>query len=104
MQGFKSEARWQKAIIHLKEKGILENSPKDIGKLILEIQKDIKEEEQEDIKNYLYKFIIKDILRKSTQGFPEWYKEQLLNNLNKDKIDDIIPEEGYGRPDDNNSI
>lgn len=103
INGFKSEPRWQKGIIHLKEKGLLENSPKDIGKLILEVQKDIKEEEQENIKNYLYKLYIKHILRKSTQGLPEWYKEQLLNNLNEEEIEDIIPESGYCRL-DNNSI
>ena len=102
INGFNSEARWQKAIIHLKEKELLENSPKDIGKLILEVQKDIKEEEKENIKDYLYKFIVKDILRKSTQGLPEYYKEQLLNNLNEQKIDDIIPEEGYCRLDNEN--
>lgn len=81
IDSFNSEPRWQKAIIHLKEKELLTNSPKDIGLLIEEIQRDIKEEEKENIKNYLYKHFIKDILRKSVKGFPEWYKEKLLENL-----------------------
>lgn len=81
IDGFKTEARWQKAIIHAKEKGLLTQSPKDIGILIKMVQEDIKEEETENIKNHLYKCFIDDITRKSTQGFPEWYKEQLLLNL-----------------------
>ena len=104
INGFKSEARWQKAIIHLKEKELLESSPKDIGKLILEVQRDIKEEEKENIKNYLYKLYVKHILRKSTQKLPEWYKEQLLKNLNENKINDILPDENYCRPDNENGI
>lgn len=81
VDGFKNENRWQKAIIHLKEKGLLTNSPKDIGMLIKTIQEDIKEEEKENIKKYLYHKFIGDILRTSVRQFPEWYKEKLLENL-----------------------
>lgn len=81
IKGFKSEARWQKAIIHAKEKGILTNSPKDIGPLLKFIQIDIIEEEKENIKNHLYNCFYKDIMRHSVSGFPEWYKKKLLENL-----------------------
>lgn len=77
-ESFKTEARWQKAIQHLKEKGELKNSPQDIGKLIKEIQEDISAEEKDDIKNFLWKEFGAEILRYSTGGFPEWYKEQIL--------------------------
>jgi hypothetical protein len=77
-RSFCTEARWQKAVQHLKEKGELENSPRDIGKLILEIKKDITEEEQEDIKQFLWKEFGEELLRSSARKFPEWYKEQLL--------------------------
>lgn len=85
IDSFKAEARWQKAIIHLKEKGELETNLRDIGKLILEVQKDIKEEEADTIKKTLYKLFIKDIFRVSTRGLPEWYKEKLLENLKESK-------------------
>jgi hypothetical protein len=81
MEGFKSEARWQKAILHSREKGTLTQSPKDIGPLLKEIQQDIKDEETENIKNYLYKCFIDDICRKAVFRFPEWYKELLMSNL-----------------------
>lgn len=78
IDGYKSEARWQKAIQHLREAGELENSPRDIGKLMIEIKKDIAQEEKVVIEKFLYRYFINDIMRKSMQGFPEWYKDQLL--------------------------
>jgi len=81
IEGFKSEARWQKAILHLREKGLLTQSPKDIGPLIKEIQNDILGEETENIKTFLFNKFKEDILRVSIKGCPEWYKEKLLENL-----------------------
>lgn len=81
MKGFQNENRWFKALLHLKEKGLIENSPRDIGKLIKEVIRDVEEEEIENIKNYLYKQYIREIKRYSTKGLPEWYKEKLLENL-----------------------
>jgi hypothetical protein len=81
INSFKNEARWQKAIIHLQEKGQLEKQPQDIGKLIKVVQQDIIEEEAENIKTFLYNKFSKEILRKAVRGLPEWYKEQLLKNL-----------------------
>ncbi len=77
-ESFKTEARWHKAVQHLAEKNELENSPKDIGKLIAEIKNDISEEEKEEIKNFLWSEFGEEILRESIKGFPEWYKNQLL--------------------------
>lgn len=77
---FCTEARWNKAIQHLKEKGLLENSPRDIGKLIAEIKTDISDEEKEEIKTFLWEEFGDEILRGSTKGFPEWYKNKLLEN------------------------
>lgn len=75
---FQTEARWDKAIQHLKEDDKLENAPKDIGKLIVEIERDLIEEEAETIKNGLYRIFVKDIVRKTTRGFPEHYKKKLM--------------------------
>lgn len=48
---YKTEARWAKAVQHLKEAGVLDNSPKDIGMLLKEIKEDIETEEKENIKD-----------------------------------------------------
>lgn len=76
-EGFRTEARWDKAIQHLAESGELDNEPKDIGKLIKEIQRDIIKEEQDYIKDFLFKHFGQDVLRKSIAGFPEYYKQKL---------------------------
>jgi hypothetical protein len=75
---FRTEARWHKAIQHLRDNGELEFSPKDIGKLLKEIQKDIEEEEKENIKEFLWNEYGKDIMRRAVIGFPEFYKNFLL--------------------------
>jgi len=78
LESYRTEARWQKSIQHLRDSGELENSPRDIGRLIKAIKQDIIEEEKTEIMEFLWKQFSGDLLRKATSGFPEWYKEQLL--------------------------
>lgn len=78
INSFRTEARWNKAVQHLKENNELTNSPKDIGNLMKELHRDLADEEEKNIKDELYKLYINDIKRKVCAGFPEWYKEQLL--------------------------
>jgi hypothetical protein len=74
----RTEARWNKAIQHLKERGEFTGEVKDIGPLMDEICKDIEAEEQEYIKEKLYQWAKRAILRKCAAGFPEWFKDKLL--------------------------
>ncbi len=76
-EGFCTEARWLKAIQHLKEEEKLLSDPKDIGSLINEVKKDIGEEEKEEIKTFLWRLFGKDLLHSSVKGLPEWYKKHL---------------------------
>lgn len=75
---YRSKARWNKAIQHLKERGELENSPTDIAKLFKEVQEDIRTECETEIKDQLYKWALPHIIRVSTKGIPEFYKEILV--------------------------
>jgi hypothetical protein len=77
IDSFRTEARWNKAIQHLRDDGKLTNEPKDIGPLIAEIKKDLAEEEAETIKQGLYRLFMEQIARHATGGFPEFYKEYL---------------------------
>lgn len=77
-QDLRTEARWMKAVQHLRERGELVNDPKDIGPLIKELQEDTIEECGRYIKDRLLSWALKDITRVIVRGFPEWYKEQLL--------------------------
>lgn len=77
-ESYRTSARWDKAIQHLEESGKLLHEPKDIGQLLSEIKRDITEEEKEIIKNFLWKEFGSDVLRTATLGFPEYYKNKLL--------------------------
>lgn len=78
VQTYKTPARWNKAIQHLKESGNLTDSPKDISFLIKEVIKDVHEECEAEIKEKLYQWAYKEISRKITRGLPEWYKNKLI--------------------------
>jgi hypothetical protein len=75
---YATEARWQKAVQHLNEAGQLENSPRDIGPLIKEIQNDVLQDSVEEIKQALFDWALPKLQRGLTKDFPFWYKEQLL--------------------------
>ena len=77
-QKYKTDARWQKAVQHLREEGRLEDSPRDIGHLIKEVHADIEKECSDEIKDTLFKHYFGKVKRVVTGGFPEWYKKQLL--------------------------
>lgn len=78
IERYHSPARWQKALIHLKEQGKIEGSPRDIGVLMKEVWPDIRKEEEEAIKASLFSWAEDKIRRGVTAGLPEWYKEVLL--------------------------
>lgn len=80
INSLRTPARWDKSIIHLKEKGLLEHSPKDIGLLVKETSKDVIAECEQEIKDELFKWAWKDIHRGITKGLPEYYKEILLKS------------------------
>lgn len=73
----KTDARWNKAVQHLRDDGNLKGEPQDIGALIREVQKDLIKEELDFIKETLYSHFIGQITRGVIRGLPEWYKEKL---------------------------
>lgn len=75
---YRHEARWNKAIQHLAEAGTLDNSPKDIGNLLREVQDDVNRECAEEIKEALYRWARPQLNRSIIRGLPEWYKDKLL--------------------------
>lgn len=77
INAYKTEARWRKAVQHLEERGELTNSPKDIGPLLKEVSQDVLKEEEEEIKNALFKLCWPKISRGIGSGLPDWYKSLL---------------------------
>lgn len=75
---YRTPARWQKAVIHLKEQGKWLGTPQDIGALIGLAKDDVESECAEEIKTRLWSYAKEQILRGIAGGLPQWYKEQLL--------------------------
>ena len=75
---FRTTARWEKAVQHLRDRGELAGEPKDIGKLFKEVHTDIEAEETEAAKTFLWNEYKNELKRRATAGMPEWYKEQLM--------------------------
>lgn len=74
----RTPARWNKAIQHLREAGRLEDSPRDIGNLMKEVQADIEKECMDLISQKLAEWALPQIRRGVIRGLPEWYKDQLV--------------------------
>jgi hypothetical protein len=85
---YRTPARWQKAVQHMREEGALEGSPRDIGNLIKRAQVDVAAECKEEIMEALWGWAGKQVLRGSTAGLPEWYKEELLKKQFEEGTDD----------------
>ncbi|MCP3966601.1 MAG: hypothetical protein GY718_09665 [Lentisphaerae bacterium] len=86
---YRSDARWNKSICRTRDGGLLKDEPSDIGPLIKDIQGDVKEECEDEIKEALFKWAWPKIVRRVTAGFPEYYKKELLktqfDNFNIEK-------------------
>lgn len=72
-----SEARWAKAVQRRAESGELLNAPQDIGPLLKTIRQDFEVEEAGEVGRALYRAVRKEVLNRTTNGFPQWYKERL---------------------------
>jgi hypothetical protein len=83
-----SVARWEKAIQHKRDEGLLEHSPRDIGMLIKEIPNDVLEECEDEIKEKLFKHFWPIIRRGITRKFPEYYKQQLAESAFEEEKDE----------------
>jgi hypothetical protein len=77
IEQYRTEARWQKAVQHLRETGELAGDPTDIGKLMKEANIDIERECADEIKEKLFAHFWPKIRRGATAGLPEWYKQEL---------------------------
>lgn len=75
---YRTPARWQKAVQHLREAGALEGSPRDIGLLIKEVPADVEKECLDEIKEALFAWAWPKVRRGLNAGMPEWYKDELL--------------------------
>lgn len=74
-----TDARFAKAVQHVRDRGELEGGVRDIGKLMKDLGTDLHEEHADEIKEQLFKHFWPKIQRRANRGFPEWYKQQLMH-------------------------
>ena len=89
---YKTPARWHKSVQHLREAGQLEDSPRDIGKLMKEVNIDVLKECETEIKEELFKQAWPKIARIITAGLPEWWKQELLAKQFQSPTDAVASE------------
>lgn len=78
IESLNTEARFAKAVQHLFEAGELEGSPRDIGKLMVEVKRDVLDEERDWITERLVTAFMPTIARAIGRGLPEYYKQLLM--------------------------
>ena len=81
---YRTPARWQKAVQHLREMGKLSETPSDIGALMREVPSDVLGECKDEIMGILFGHFWKKIQRGLTAGLPEWYKQELAKRAFND--------------------
>ena len=78
IETYRTPARWNKAIQHLREAGKLKDSPEDIGPLLIEVREDVRAECLEEIASALFNWAWPQLSRGLTSGLAEHYKDELL--------------------------
>jgi hypothetical protein len=78
IDSLRTPARWHKAVQHLRERGEIQDSPRDIGLLIKEAQNDVEKECSELIAEKLAEWALPQVMRGVVRGLPDWYKGELL--------------------------
>ena len=82
---YKTEARWEKAVQHLRDNGELKSSPQDIGALLKEIELDLEKEIVDDMSKLLVRWAMPHVVRGVKAGLPEWYKDKLVKDTFNDQ-------------------
>lgn len=82
---YRTEARWNKAIQHLRDEDKLSHNLKDIPLLIREVSTDIHTECADAIKEAVFKWAWKQISNNVIKGLPDHYKKYLLEQETKEQ-------------------
>jgi hypothetical protein len=77
IETYRNEARWRKAVQHLRDAGELQGEMKDIPLLMKEVSADVLKECKDEIGLFAYAW--PKIMKGITRGLPEWYKTQIEN-------------------------
>jgi len=79
IETYRNEARWRKAVQHLRDAGELQGEMRDIPLLMKEVSNDVLKECKDEILEQLFAYAWPKIMKGITRGLPEWYKTQIEN-------------------------
>ena len=85
-KGFRTEARWRKAVQRMVEDSSITYTAKDIGSLVKLVQEDVKSEDWEFIEKEMWRLFGDECIKKAMLGMPQWYKEQLALGTLKEGV------------------
>jgi len=74
---YRTEARWRKAVQHMRDSGELQGDMRDISALLKEVNNDVLKECKDEIAERLFAYAWPKISRGLTRGLPEWYRSQI---------------------------
>jgi hypothetical protein len=77
IETYRNEARWRKAVQHLRDAGELQGEMRDIPALMKEVSSDVLKECKDEILEQLFAYAWPKISKGITRGLPEWYKSQI---------------------------
>lgn len=80
---YRHDNRWLKSVQHLRDQGVLTQTPQDIGALMQAIPADVKAEAYDEIVRVLWAWAWPKIRRGIVRGFPEFYKQYLADTVNR---------------------
>jgi len=74
---YRTEARWRKAVQHLRDAGELQGEMRDIPALMKEVNDDVLKECKDEILEQLFAYAWPKISKGISQGLAEWYKSEI---------------------------
>ena len=78
IEQYRTPTRWAKAVQHLNDLGGLEHAPRDIPLIIKEVQSDVMNDCEAEIRDALWAWAWPQLSRALPSRMAEWYKERLL--------------------------
>lgn len=76
-----TEARYQKAVLHLREQGKIQGDMPDIGPLMKEVAADLEAEEGDAIRQEILAHYYPLAIRSIRAALPEWYRGELIRGM-----------------------
>lgn len=81
LEAFSKKSIWLKSIQHLQDNGERTYTMRDMMKLVELVEEDMELEYKQEIMEFLYKTLKAQLKRELLKGLPEFYKDQLYNEV-----------------------